>query len=494
MRVAAYLAVWVLVTAVASLALFLNSSRTTTLASHDAVVRPTLTGYAVVHTGPVLPDVRVESGSPLGVDIVLGKTDAPSTEALVQRYAAIAAQPEGPRAKVDSVVRSLAVVSLLRGGVLGLVPIAGWLLLGPARRAELGRRLGSRAGVAALVAAVALGVVAWSPWEVGDDTLVDERDWVPLTAFVGPEIEMPDPLLVVELQGDVTTQGTRRLLESAVNHYGESQEFYADVLARVDELSLRRPADGEVVVALVSDRHDNIGMDPVARAIADAAGAQGVLDAGDDTSSGARWEAFSLDSATAAFDGYDRWAATGNHDHGDFVGSYLAEQGWAVLNGEVVDGPGGSRILGAGDPRSSGLGDWRDETGLSFGEVADRLADAACAADEDGERVATILVHDADLAEPALERGCVDLVVAGHLHVEEGPTRVVGDNGATGFSYTTGTTGGAGYAFALGKIRRTAQVTLLTYRDGRPAGLQAVMLRTDGRFEVGAYQPLEYAE
>ena len=351
MRVAAYLAVWVLVTAVASLALFLNSSRTTTLASHDAVVRPTLTGYAVVHTGPVLPDVRVESGSPLGVDIVLGKTDAPSTEALVQRYAAIAAQPEGPRAKVDSVVRSLAVVSLLRGGVLGLVPIAGWLLLGPARRAELGRRLGSRAGVAALVAAVALGVVAWSPGEVGDDTLVDERDWVPLTAFVGPEIEVPDPLLVVELQGDVTTQGTRRLLESAVNHYGESQEFYADVLARVDELSLRRPADGEVVVALVSDRHDNIGMDPVARAIADAAGAQGVLDAGDDTSSGARWEAFSLDSATAAFDGYDRWAATGNHDHGDFVGSYLAEQCWAVLDGGGVDGRGWSRSRGAGDTR-----------------------------------------------------------------------------------------------------------------------------------------------
>ena len=37
---------------------------------------------------------------------------------------------------------------------------------------------------------------------------------------------------------------------------------------------------------LVSDRHDNIGMDQVARAVADAGGATAVFDAGDDTSTG----------------------------------------------------------------------------------------------------------------------------------------------------------------------------------------------------------------
>jgi hypothetical protein len=37
-------------------------------------------------------------------------------------------------------------------------------------------------------------------------------------------------------------------------------------------------------------------------------------------------------------------------------------------------------------------------------------------------------------------------------------------------------------------------VTLLTYRDGRPAGIQPVSLRTDGRFIVGEYVPLHLTE
>ena len=76
-----------------------------------------------------------------------------------------------------------------------------------------------------------------------------------------------------------------------------------------------------------------------------------------------------------------------------------------------------------------------------------------------------------------------------------GPTRGVGDNGQAGYSYTNGTTGGAAFAFALGsKPRREAQVTLLTYRDGRPAGIQPVSLRTDGRFLTGEYIPLRLTE
>ena len=90
-------------------------------------------------------------------------------------------------------------------------------------------------------------------------------------------------------------------------------------------------------------------------------------------------------------------------------------------------------------------------------------------------------MHDANLGRPALDRGCVDLVLAGHLHLQVGPDEVVGDNGRTGTTYTNGTTGGAAYAFALGsKIRRDAEVTLVTFRDGRPVGLQPVAIRTNG--------------
>jgi hypothetical protein len=159
-----------------------------------------------------------------------------------------------------------------------------------------------------------------------------------------------------------------------------------------------------------------------------------------------------------------------------------------MLDGEIVGGPGGTTLLGVDDPRSSGLGSWRAETGLSFEEVGDRLADAACDADE---RLTTMLVHDANLGRAALERGCVDLVLGGHVHVRGGPERVVGENGAVGYTYTTGTTGGAAYAIAIGsKPRRDADISLVTYRDGRPIGLQWVTLRTDGRFVTGDWVPL----
>ena len=100
-------------------------------------------------------------------------------------------------------------------------------------------------------------------------------------------------------------------------------------------------------------------------------------------------------------------------------------------------------------------------------------------------------MHDANLGAAALERGCADLVVGGHTHVQDGPTRVVGENGATGYTYTTGTTGGAAYAFALGsKPRRPAGISLVTYREGRPVGVQAVTLQTTGVFEVGDFVSL----
>jgi len=297
------------------------------------------------------------------------------------------------------------------------------------------------------------------------------------------------------VRGDVTTSQTRRLVESAIGTFQDGQTFYRDAAEAAADLDLRQPEDDETVVLLVSDRHDNIGMDRVARAVGDAAGADAVFNAGDDTSTGSTWEAFSLDSLDAAFDdgpyADSKWAVTGNHDHGSFVGDYLADHGWTMLDGEAVDGPAGTRLLGVGDPRSSGLGSWRDESGLSFDEVADRLADAACEADEDGERITTILVHDANMGDAALERGCTDLVVGGHLHVQSGPTVVTGENGAVGYSYTTGTTGGAAYAIAVGAaIRRPAGITVLTYSDGHPVGVQPVTLDTTGVFTVGDYVEL----
>ncbi len=493
---AAYILTWLLLTMACATAVFLNSSRETTLASHDAVIRPDLSGHVVLLTGPVLPDVRVPTDQRIGVSVTLGKTDASSTAALIDRYALIAGQPEGPEARVREVLADLVVDSLVRGAALGLVPIVMWVLVGKQRRRALfARPRKRRRSIALVLSLVVIGVVVAQPWGDDETRLGSEAEWQPLATFLGPDVPLPAELDGIEVRGDVTTSQTRRLIESAVGTYDEGKSFYRDAAEAAAGIDVRQPEEGETVVLLVSDRHDNIGMDRVARAVGDAAGAEAVLDAGDDTSTGSAWEAFSLDSLDAAFDdgpyADSKWAVTGNHDR-PFVGDYLADHGWTMLDGEAVDGPAGTRLLGVGDPRSSGLGSWRDESGLSFSEVADRLADAACEADDDGDRITTILVHDANLGDPALERGCTDLVIGGHLHVQSGPTEVTGDNGAVGYSYTTGTTGGAAYAIAVGAaIRRPAGITLLTYADGHPVGVQPVTLDTNGAFTVGDYVELD---
>ena len=488
-RTGILVAVWALVTVVTAVSLFLSSSRSVVLASHDADVRPTLDGYAVVRTGPLLPDVRLSTDSRIGVDVRLGKTNARTTEELVERYAFLASQPDGQVAKVRGALVDMALAALLRGAALGLVPVGLWLLLGQRRRRQLWSRVRSWRGAVALAVAVVVGVAVWQPWRGADPTTDGERAWLPLQEYVGEGVPLPSEVNLLEVRTDVTAAGSRRLIQSAVDTYDKSKVFYDRAAEHASTLDLRQPVEGETVVVLVSDRHDNVGIDRVARAIADSAGANAVFDAGDDTSGGQSWEAFSLDSLTAAFGDLDRWAVTGNHDHGDFVADYLADDGWTMLDGEVVEGPGGSTLLGVDDPRSSGLGSWRDETGLSFGEVGSRLADAACAEDEP---VGTVLVHDANLAREALERGCVDLVVGGHLHVTVPPTPVAGPDGQRGYTYTMGTTGGAAYALAVGsKPRRDATVSLLTYADGRPTGIQTVVLQTNGVFLVGDPVPLD---
>ncbi|HEX6148317.1 metallophosphoesterase [Nocardioides sp.] len=477
--------VWAAVAVMAGIGFFLNSEREAVVAGHDTVIRPTLGGYVEVHSGPVLPDLRVDSGRRIGVDVTLGKTNSDTLSELVDRYALIASQPEGSIARVEAAVGDMATDAAVRGMVVGLVPVAFWLLLGRTRRRELWRAARTPSGVAVIAVAVVTGVLAWEPWEGDEEAIRDEQSWVTLPEYLAGAVAVPEAVAGVEVRTDTGAIDSRRLIESAVSTYDRSKEFYDEAAAAAEDLVLREPEEDETVALVVSDRHDNIGMDRVARAIGDRAGATVVMDAGDDTSTGEAWEAFSLDSVTAAFDGYDKLVATGNHDGGGFVADYLGELGWTVLDGDVEEGPGGGTLVGAPDPRSSGLGNWRDETGLSFAEVGELLSEELCTADE---RINTVLVHDANLATDALARGCVDLVVGGHVHVKIGPDRIDGENGAVGYKYTTGTTGGAAYAIAIGsKPRRDAMVSLITYRDGAPVAIQAVTLQTNGTFEVGDY-------
>lgn len=487
--------IWLVTSVVVGTLLFFSSSRTTTLAGHDAEITPRPGGDAVLLSGPVLPDVRIESAGPIGVRVVLGKTDVDSIEELFSRYALIASNADAQVDKVTDLVVEMAVAAALRGLAAGAVPAVVYLILGPARRRELYEELRTLRPRPLLAAALVVAMVAalWQPWRDEEPEIDAARSWIPLGEFLGDEVPLPEAADGVEVRADATSEGTKRLIGSALDTWSRSQEFYDDAAEAAADLELRTPLTGETVALLVSDRHDNVGMDRVARAVADAGGATGVLGGGDDTSTGKPWEAFSLDSLEQAFGDLDRWAVTGNHDHGSFVGDYLADLGWTVLDGDVVEGPGGGRLLGFADPRSSGLGTWRDEKGISFSDATQQVGDVTCEASEE-ERVHTLLVHDPNLGRAALERGCVDLVVGGHHHVESGPTRFDGENGEIGWSFTNGTTGGAAYAIAVGsKPRREAQMTLVTYgASGRPVGLQLVRLRTDGQFQVDEFVEFAY--
>ena len=495
-RVLGYVLAWALVALPTWGLIFTHSSAELVLASHDAVVRPTFDGWVRLEMGPYLPDLRTPSDGRVGVDVEMRKTTASTTPELAQRYAAIAARPEAEEARVTSAVAGLARDAALQAAVVGLVPIGLWIVIGPRRRAELRRpreRPGPRMLAVAVIGGVVAALLAVQPWRSEPDR-VQPSAWLPVQEAL-PDVNVPDDLQGWEIQGGLVTQGTRRLLLSLFDTYDRSKVFYRGVKDRVGEITdqLHEPAADETVAVLVSDRHDNIGMDEVVRAVADEAGATVVLDAGDDTSTGETWEQFSLDSLDAAFEGYDaKVAIAGNHDNGTFVNRHLASLGWTHLEGKPVEPFADVRITGVDDPRSSGLGTWRDETDLSFAEVKERIADDVCELDEEGERIATLLLHDANLGAIALARGCTDLVLAGHVHAQIGPDRVVGENGKVGYTYTNGTTGGAAYALAIGsKLRRDAMFTFVTYRDGRPVGIQPITVGTRGNPTAAAYIPLD---
>ena len=490
-RILGLTAAWVLLAVPIWAALFVRSEAAMVVAGHDAVVRPTFDHHVRLETGPYLPDFRMPSDSTVGVRITMGKTEVQSTDELIQRYALIAAHTDVEARAVTREVKRLALDAAVRAGVLALVPLLVWELIGIRRRTEL--RTPSRTGVA--VTASFLVLAAFSTWQPWRPTLprVSAGGWVSLPDAL-PGVSVPADLRRVEVQNEVFTQSTKGLVADLFGYYDRSKAFYQDLVAKVPAAAtaLHAPTEGQTVALLISDRHDNIDMDRVLRAFADEAGATAVIDAGDDTSAGQSWESFSLESLDDALRGVDdRVVVSGNHDHGAFVSGYLARHGWTHLDHTAAE-KFGVRFFGVDDPRASGLGAFIPVKGPTFAEETATLADEVCALDAQGDRVATLVVHDARMARGALERGCTDLVVAGHVHVQVGPERVVGENGKAGYTYTNGTTGGAAFAVAaVGKLRREAEFTFVTYQAGRPVGLQPVRVSTRGEFSVDPYVGLD---
>jgi predicted phosphodiesterase len=476
---------------------FIHSERSVVIGAHQATVKPDFSGYARIDFGPVLPRVRLPVGAPLDIGLVinLGDADVSGLNELVARDAVIASQPKGEIAAVRSTITSMALDAALRAlgaAILAvLLAVLAWKGVGPDRRRLIRAALRhpDRRGVLVIGGVSLLVLVALALVAVPERPSRDATQWAPIDS-VFPELPSDPVLDTLQIAEGASTNGSRALVESAFTTYRDSVTFYGQLAVAAETVNVRTPLDGEKTALVVTDRHDNIGMDPVARAVADRAHARLLIDLGDDTSNGASWEAFSLNSLAREFKGFDVVSVAGNHDQGRNVRKQMVAKSFHLLTGKptTVDG---IRFLGSSDPRSSGFTagyNGNESDNISALRAQDTaLTKRACA----DTGVAVIAVHSPSSAKDAAASGCADLVLSGHLHRQVGPTVVNGSNGRSTTTLTTGTTGGAVFAFALGsKLRHPAQVTIVTFKDGLPVGLQPVNFEQGGAINAEAYVPI----
>jgi len=491
---------FVVTSAVVGLLGFVNDSERVTIGAHAATVSPTFDGYATLDLGAVLPRLRIPADTPgsIGVNIDVQETDADNLTELLTRDTLIASQPDGEIGQIKQVIQQMAVDNAVAGagtGLLVVVVVATlWTAVGARRRRELWhlvhrheRRFEHRA-IVVLVAMLITIASIYGPGRMRPAE-VPPTQWQPLFKLM-PEMSFDNRLKKVEVASGFSTTGGVGVIRTLVETYRKSTELYGRLKNRVADVApeIHQPGKEQTVALLVSDRHDNIGIDGFASEVAKAGGAKLLIDAGDDTSSGQSWEAFSINSLRQHFKDFKVVAVAGNHDAGGHVEEFMRKAGFTVLDSKPVEVEG-IRFLGDSDPTKTGLGSADTPGDETIEHQSQRLADIACDQPED-KRISTMVVHDPSSFAATAERGCASLLLSGHLHRQVGPTtRPVGDREVT--TYTNGTTGGAAYAFALGyTLRKPGEVTLITYQKGLPVGLQTVTAQPSGDVTVGPYNPL----
>jgi predicted phosphodiesterase len=497
---AALTVLWLITSVIVGLVGFASDSERVTIGAHAATVSPTFDGHVTLDLGAVLPRLRIKSDTPggIGVTVDVQETDADNLTELLTRDTLIASQPDGEIGRIKQVIQQMAVDNAIAGagsGLLVVVVVATiWTALGSRRRRELWHnvhrheRRSEHRAIVVLVAMLITIASIFGPARMRPAD-VPPTEWRPLFTLL-PELSFDDRLKSVEVASGFSTTGGVGVIRTLVETYRKSTELYGRLKDRVQDVApqIHQPGEKETVALLVSDRHDNIGIDGFAAEVAKTGGAKLLIDAGDDTSSGQTWEAFSINSLKQHFKNLKVVAVAGNHDAGGHVEDTMRKSGFTVLDSKPVEVEG-IRFLGDSDPTKTGLGSADSPGDETTGQQSERLADIACDQPDD-KRISTMVVHDPSSFAATAQRGCATLLLSGHLHRQVGPEHTVVD-GRPVTTYTNGTTGGAAYAFALGyTLRKPGEVTLITYKDGAPIGLQPVTAEMTGDVTVGAYTPL----
>ncbi|MCL2802752.1 MAG: metallophosphoesterase [Micrococcales bacterium] len=475
---------------------------------HEASYQVTVNGRLTVDMGP-LGTLVASSPLPapvsfLGLRVVVGQIPEElegieaGPEPLFEMATQYVQMFTGMDTVVEEVARGLAFDAAKRFAIIWLGLLLVWLalawVLGSSRRADLRFWWGRRRILAAVVAlAVVVVAVGEETWRIKG--LVKAEGTV-----VGSAVFKDTVFAGARVTGRLG-QALDHYGAQAIEAYDQTNDFYDQAATAAEQALAAQQAKAELLgppeklagvgrltgggayrglrpVVVASDLHCNVGMARVVGAVAAATGARLVLDAGDTTMDGTVVEQYCVDSFAGAMpSGVTTVAVGGNHDT-NITAEQQAKAGIKVLKGNTVS-VDGLRILGDLDPTHTELGQGtrsrRAETNLQMGL---RLAEDACAQDP---RPQVLLVHQASAARSALEQGCVDWAVSGHMHARTGP-EVVGH----GIGFVASSTGrDTREATTLGPLGAPAEVPVLLVNSlGQLVAWQLVTVNPDATVDL----------
>lgn len=514
-----------------------TASAEASLGPHLAHYEVTLDQLVTIDLGP-LGTVVIDSPVPaLGARVVVQEIPrevtslgaASTLDALGQDLESYVQFFTGPQEALDVALRALVVDAVRRSAVAVVVVVLGiWVvrtLLGHRRRAELGGMLHEHRGV---VAGTTVALVLVTGTLTASTPTERVADVSRQASAVFDDTPLEGARITGRLAGVIDTYGGQ-----VVAAYRDNEEFYDAAAVNLDaawqERVLRsesaagdgdggalegdadgsagnrggertgagddgEPTDGSdrggvgsttppdeepelVTLLVVSDLHCNVGMARVIRKAAELSGAQIVLNAGDTTVNGTAVESYCVQAvADAVPPGAALVVADGNHDSAE-TSAQERSTGATVLDGVVVE-VHGVRILGDSDPNATRIGSGTSLAGEETpAEVAERLADVACADQPD-----ILLVHNPRVGDTALGRRCVPAQISGHWHRRVGPV-LKGDAVRYVSSSTAGATLGEP---TIGPLNGIAELTVLRFDPGtrRIVDYRLIRVHPDARVTV----------
>jgi predicted phosphodiesterase len=395
----------------------------THLGPHDATATLNNEANLIVDVGIGKVGIPLHDSHGLGATVVVkeipANTSIPESspeqpkaplEQAVEAYAALAAGPEHDARQIQQDLQEHITDWFWNGmGFGGMIGLGTYMALGAKLRHELSDRCHTLAGpmLAGAVTITGTGTVAI-------DTNGHHKS---------PRVPVTDPRLQTGVlkgswvTGELFRQGVEKFGPEAIETIEQNDEFYKIRLIQAFDKAFAKLGydptnDPTKRILFDTDNHCQISMPEVLRYVDEAFKTNLRMNAGDITFSGSAPEFFCVDRFTLSFNGKEVLVSAGNHDS-SITEQQLGHKGVIVLNGGAVEAQG-LRVGGDGDVDRSGFGSGTHQQGSETVEdQSERLADVTC---DDEEGVDILMTHDPKALRDALEQGCMDTGLAGHLH------------------------------------------------------------------------------